>query len=154
MLASSEAEAAQLSISNGFRSAGVATSVGWDFTIHAEGSVTVNEQTVPSTVDLACSADTVNQILDCVGGLEIGPNSVDIRLAFQDGEVGWGIDANASTLFRDIHEQWSHDIVAREVAPGWSAIPFYGGGQWRWWYYQTGVPLFIDGVDITKIYTW
>jgi hypothetical protein len=144
LLASDAAEAAQLSISNGFRTAASYTSTGWDFSVHAEGEIELEQQqtTIPTAIDLDCSLDEQGEVIACVGELEIGNNVADIIMGLDDDTVYWAIDDDASVLFDEVHDLWRDDVVSRTISDpdGWSATPIFFGGQWRLWYYMTNWP--------------
>ena len=157
LLAPGSADAAQLSISSGFRSAAATTETGWDFTVHAEATVEASGQSAPTTIDLSCSVDETAETVECDGEMTIASTTVDIRMDAGTDYVGWAIESGASTLFNDIHEQWSDEVVTRTVAPGWSAMQLFFGGAWRWWYYMSDTPGIFEGITgmhWEEVYVW
>lgn len=134
LLAAASAQAAELSISNGFLTAKEITSVGWNFSMHAEGIVAASGQNAPTAVDLSCEVDVSSEHFNCIGELEIGDNLADIRLGYADGVVRWAIEAGAPTLFNDIHEQWGEEVLPNSVGIG--VLNWHNGFEWRQWYYS------------------
>jgi hypothetical protein len=140
LLGSGTADAASLSISNGFFSARTLTSVGWDFYFQAQGVVTHDGQDYASSIVLDCSVNEYDETLDCVGVQEIGNASQDIRMTNVDDTAYWAIDVNSSANAKSIHREWGAEI-APEFMPtgdgGVNWINWHDGFKWRKWYYSS-----------------
>ncbi|MCA9697493.1 MAG: hypothetical protein KC431_08210 [Myxococcales bacterium] len=139
LLASVTAQAATLSISNGFITSRSFTSSGWTFSMNASGVVNHQGQNYPSTIALDCEFDTGVEVLDCVGEMKINGVATDIMMAHDNDTVFWSIDASAPAAVKDIHEQWGQSAVPSvfKSAPGWSVIDWFDGANWRHFYYST-----------------
>jgi hypothetical protein len=164
LLASTTAEAA-LTISNGFLTQKFATLVGFDFTLGLHATLIHNGVSRPTAIELTCSVDTGARSLACDGDLGVQGTTAAIRMDYDDdtGVASWSIAAGAPTILNVAHAQWGEEVVPNAMGcppPGWSAVDFFAGGQWRKFYYSsswartfqeiTGLPY----STVTDIWTW
>lgn len=144
LLTSGSAHAAKrLDISNGFLTAKSTTSVGFDFSLGAEGTIefssTNYDGTFDTSIELDCSVDEVAESFHCDGVMYFNGNPRDIRLGFSPAnQIGyWSIDANATPAQQAAFESWGSETYPHfvYVPYGWSYMNVYTGIGWiQWWY--------------------
>lgn len=155
--------AAALSLGAGSLTAKQPTTVGFDFTLELHATLTHNGVARPTAISLTCSVDTGAERVACDGTLAVQGQSAALRMDYSENTASWSLAAGAPTILNVAHAHWGEEVVPNTLGilpPGWSAVEFLAGGQWRRFYYSTSWAVTFEAItgmpysEVLEPWTW